>query len=418
VTATTPADIQRAAGLRRMKLIALSLLLAAGVVYVIARINEDNGAAWGYIRAFSEAAMVGALADWFAVTALFRHPLGIPIPHTAIIPTRKDSLGRSLGEFVETNFMAKEILEERVSNAHVGDRLGAWLSHPENAERAAVAISDVIHGAVEVIDDTEVEDAIRRMVESRIRSTPVAPLLGKAIDLAVEGGHHERLLDAIFAGLQGFLADNREAFRERLERESPWWVPEAIDNRIFAKIYDSVGRFLIDLRNDPHHEVRVSIEQRVIAFADRLRHDPELLAKGDELKEELLAHPDMQAWMTSLWSDAKRSLMAATSRTDSELHRRIASSLQRLGERLHGEPELQAKVDHWVAQAVGYVIDNYRNEVSSLIESTIARWDGEQTSRKIELQVGRDLQFIRINGTVVGGLAGLLIYTITEVFVK
>ena len=405
-------DAQKANALRRMKLVALALLFAAAALFVVARANEDSSSGWGYVRAFAEAAMVGALADWFAVTALFRHPLGLPIPHTAIIPNRKDEIGRSLGEFVESNFMSGDVLEERLAGISVGRRLGEWLAEPINAGRASVAVADVMRGAIEVIDDTQVQEGIERIVESRIRSTAVAPLLGKTIDLAIEGGHHQRLLDAIFTGLHGFLDDNRITFRERLEQESPWWVPDSIDDRIFAKIYDGVTRFLIDVGADGSHDVRRTIEQRVEAFAGRLRTDPELLAKGEQLKDELLAHPDVQAWIASLWRDAKRGLIDAASRPDSELRERISTSLRTLGERLRDEPGLQAKIDHWVTQAVGYVVENYRSEVSKLIESTVARWDGESTSRKMELQVGRDLQFIRINGTIVGGIAGVLIHTL------
>ena len=411
-------DLDRGAALRKMKMFALSLLLAAAALYVVSRSIGGSSTGWGYVSAFAEAAMVGALADWFAVTALFRHPLGIPIPHTAIIPNRKDEIGKSLGEFVETEFMSREVLDERLAGIGVGRRLGEWLSEPANAIRASAGVADVVRGAIEVIDDTQIQEAIERIVENRIRGTQVAPLLGKTIDLAIEGGHHQRLLDAIFKGLEGFLDDNRITFRERLEQESPWWVPDAIDDRIFAKIYDGVTKFLLDVGDDPEHEVRTSIEVRVEAFAARLRDDPEMVARGEQLKEELLAHPDMRAWMSSLWRDAKRGLIDATSRPDSELNQRIANSLGKLGERLRDEPELQAKIDKWVTRSVSYVIDNYRSEVSKLIESTVARWDGESTSRKMELQVGRDLQFIRINGTIVGGLAGLLIHTIGELFLK
>ena len=411
-------DLDRGAALRKMKVFALSLLLAAAALYVVARSIGGSSTGWGYVSAFAEAAMVGALADWFAVTALFRHPLGIPIPHTAIIPNRKDEIGKSLGEFVENEFMSREVLDERLAGIGVGRRLGDWLSEQDNAIRASEAVADVVRGAIEVIDDTQIQEAIERIVENRIRGTQVAPLLGKTIDLAIEGGHHQRLLDAIFKGLEGFLDDNRITFRERLEQESPWWVPDAIDDRIFAKIYDGVTKLLLDVGDDPEHEVRKSIEVRVEAFATRLRDDPEMVAKGEQLKEELLAHPDMRAWMSSLWRDAKRGLIDATSRPDSELNQRIVNSLGKLGERLRDEPELQVKIDKWVTRAVSYVIDNYRSEVSKLIESTVARWDGESTSRKMELQVGRDLQFIRINGTIVGGLAGLMIRAIGELFLK
>ena len=407
------ADLQRAADLRRMKLVALTLLVAAAGVFVWATVDGRDG--WvGYVRAFAEAAMVGALADWFAVTALFRHPLRIPIPHTAIIPHRKDQIGRSLGEFVEANFLTHEVLNERLGDADVGRRLGHWLTEPANAVRASEAIGDALQGTLEVLDDREVQHGLEGMVRRRIAETPVAPLVGKAIDLTVEGGHHQRLLDAVLVGLHGFLDDNRSTFRRRLDEESPWWVPEPIDDRVFEKIYTAVGSFLADVGGDPDHEIRQSIEDRIVRFATRLEHDPELLAKGEELKRELLDHPEFRAWIDSLWLGAKRALIEAADDPASELRLRVAANLQRLGQRLVDEPELQRKVDDWVQRALGYLVDHYRSEVSELIASTVERWDGESTARRMELQVGRDLQFIRINGTLVGGLAGLVIHTVSE----
>jgi uncharacterized membrane-anchored protein YjiN (DUF445 family) len=396
-----------------MKVVAASLLVTAAVVYIIARANE--GPEWlGYVEAFAEAAMVGALADWFAVTALFRYPLGLPIPHTAIIPRRKDQIGRSLGEFVQDHFLTKEVLTERLHGAHVGRRLGLWLREPENAERAAHAITDAMRGTIEVLDDRDVQDAIGGLVQRRLEATPVAPLVGKAIDVAVEGGHHERLLDAVLSGLSSFLADNRATFRARLDQESPWWVPEPVDDRIFRKLYQGVQSFLADVGGDPQHEVRIAIDGRIRQFAERLRVDPVMLAKGEEVKRDLLAHRDVQAWLQSLWGELKQSMLDAAGDPRSELRRRLTFGLARAGERLVIDAELQAKVDGWVERIAGYVIDNYRGEVAELIATTVERWDSADTSRRIELQVGRDLQFIRINGTVVGGLAGLLIHAISE----
>ncbi len=406
-------DLDKQAGLRRMKLFAAAMLVVAAVVFVIT--NVDGGDGWvGYVRAFAEAAMIGALADWFAVTALFRHPLGLPIPHTAIIPNRKDQIGRSLGEFVESNFLTHEVLGERLSEASIGRRLGGWLSQPSHAARASEAIGDALRGTLEVLDDKEVQDGLERIVRTRIRATPAAPLVGRAIDLSVEGGHHQRLLDAVLTALGGFLDDNRSTFRKRLDSESPWWVPEPIDDRIFEKIFSAVGRFLHDVGNDQKHEVRHSIDARVRDFADRLKTDPDLLAKGEQLKEELLEHPDVRAWLESLWAGTKQALIVAADDPDSELRARITSSLQRFGERLASESELQAKVDDWVQRSLEYVIEHYRTEVSDLIASTVQRWDGESTARKMELQVGRDLQFIRINGTLVGGLAGITIHALSR----
>ncbi|MDO8361445.1 MAG: DUF445 domain-containing protein [Actinomycetota bacterium] len=408
------ADQLRRVGVQRMKRLALAFLLVAAVVFLLARWQEPHHEWLGYVRAFAEAAMVGALADWFAVTALFRHPLGIPIPHTAIIAHRKDQIGESLGEFVQENFLTREVVNDRLAQAHVGQRLGTWLSEPTNAVRAGEAVADTLRGSLEVLDDRDVSSALQGMIERKIDSTPVAPLIGRAIDVAMEGDHHQRLLDAVLEGLAHFLDDNRTTFRSRLESESPWWVPEPIDDRIFDKIYSAVHRFLDDVGGDSRHEVREAIERQMIGFTERLRTDPALLAKGEDLKRELLAHRDVRAWLDSLWGEVKRTTLAASDDPTSELRQRIDRSLVGLGERLRDDAELQQKVDDWVQRAVGYVVDHYRGEVADIISSTVAKWDGKATAERLELQVGRDLQFIRINGTLVGGFAGLLIYTFSQ----
>ncbi len=409
-------DTARGASLRRMKLLALGLLVLATIVFVIARWQEPRHDWLGYVRAFAEAAMVGALADWFAVTALFRHPLRIPIPHTAIIPQRKEQIGASLGEFLQENFLTHEVLQERLATAQVGRRIGVWLSEPTNAVKAGAGVADALRGSMEILDDRDVSNALEGLIERKIRTTPVAPLVGRAIDVAMEGGHHQRLLETVLIGVAGFLDDNRATFRQRLEQESPWWVPEKIDDRIFEKIYTAVHRFIADVGHDETHEVRLAIDERVRAFANSLRADQGLMAKGEELKTELLAHRDVRAWLQSVWGEVKRSTLSATNDPDGELRQRIDRSLVHLGERLRDEPELQQKVNDWVQRALGYVIDHYRGEVAEIITSTFAKWDGKATADRLELQVGRDLQFIRINGTIVGGLAGLIIYTISQAF--
>jgi uncharacterized membrane-anchored protein YjiN (DUF445 family) len=412
--AISAADLERRSALRKMKIGATALLVAVTFVFFIARWQQQYHGWVGYIRAFAEASMVGALADWFAVSALFRHPLGIPIPHTAIIPHRKDQIGRSLGDFVQTNFLTREVLDERLATAKIGKRLGDWLADERNANKAGEGVTDLLRGALEVLDDRDVSSSLETLIERRVRATPVAPLVGRAIDLAMEGGHHQKLFDAMMTGLGSFIEENRATFRARLEHESPWWVPESIDDRLFAKIYAAVRGFLADVGNDSNHELRQAMDARVASFADRLRSDPTLLAKGEELKVELLAHPDVRAWLGSLWGELKRNTVTALDDPDSELRHRLDVSLTSLGRRLASEPSLQAKVDDWVLRAAGHVVDHYRGEVADLIAGTVAKWDGAATAERLELQVGRDLQFIRINGTIVGGLAGLVIYTASQ----
>jgi uncharacterized membrane-anchored protein YjiN (DUF445 family) len=414
VEMTPTMEIERRHALRRMKLMATSLLVLATVLFLVARWQQTHHSWVGYVRAFAEASMVGALADWFAVSALFRHPLGLPIPHTAIVPRRKDQIGRSLGEFVQSNFLTSEVLHERLASAKIGKRLGEWLTTDDNAARAGTGVSDLLRGAFEVLDDRDVSSALESLIERQVQATPVAPLLGRAIDLAMEDGHHQRLLNSVLHGLSTFIEDNRTTFRARLEHESPWWIPEAVDDRLFAKIYGAVHSFVDDVTSNPNHEIRRSIDVRVADLAERLRHDPEMLAKGEELKKELLAHPDVRAWLGSLWEELKRNTLKALDDPSGELRRRIDDSLAGLGRRLAVEPALQAKVDDWVMRAAGHVVEHYRGEVADLIAGTVAKWDARATSERIELQVGRDLQFIRINGTIVGGLAGLVIYTASQ----
>jgi uncharacterized membrane-anchored protein YjiN (DUF445 family) len=408
------ADPARVRDLRRMKVFATGLLVFAAVVFVVARTFEDEATWVGYVEAAAEAAMVGALADWFAVTALFRYPLGIPIPHTAIIPKRKDDIGRSLGEFVQGNFLTPEVIGERLAGAKIAERLGHWLAQPVNAERAGEATADALGGVVEVLDDRDVQEALGSAVERRLKSTEVAPLLGKAIDVAVEGGHHQRMLDGVMRGLVSFLDDNRSMLRDRLDQESPWWVPEAIDDRVFNKIFTGVERFLADVSVTPNHEVRLSIDARIRALAVKLRDDPVLIAKCETMKLELLEHPDVQGWLQSLWGEVKSSLLEAANDPTSDLRRRLVHGFANAGRRLGVDHELQAKVDGWIERVVLHVAEHYRGEVAELISSTVERWDSAETGRRIELQVGRDLQFIRINGTVVGGLAGVAIHAFSE----
>ena len=405
-------ESERLAQLQRMKRLATGLLVVATIVFFIAKANEERGTWVGFVRAFAEAAMVGALADWFAVTALFRHPLGLPIPHTAIIPKRKDQIGRSLGEFVQGEFLTREVLTERLAGLGVGRRLGVWMAEPANAHRAGDGLADALHGTLEVLDDAEVQGALEQLVERRIRATSVSPLLGKAIELTVEGGHHQRLLDATLTAVGNFLDDNRLVMRDKLDRDSPWWVPEPIDDRIFDKIFLGVKSFLGEVVGNPTHEVRAALDSRIVAFAERMRDDPAMLLKGEELKDEVLNHPEVRAWMGTLWGEVKGSLIEASSNPNSELRGRIDRGLASFGERLTTDTEMQAKIDGWVERAVAHIAENYKTEVADLIAGTVERWDGEATSRKMELQVGRDLQFIRINGTMVGGLAGLVIHAV------
>ncbi|MCU1454568.1 MAG: hypothetical protein JWN46_2714 [Acidimicrobiales bacterium] len=407
-------EAERAAALARMKRFATGLLIAMTVVFVIARAFENRHPWVGYVRATAEAAMVGALADWFAVTALFKHPLGLPIPHTAIIPNRKDDIGRGLGTFVQGNFLSGPVLAEKIRSLQIADRIADHLTDPANAERLAATAGDAIRAVAEVLRDEDVAPAVEEMIDARLRALPAAPLAARMLEAAVEDGHHQVLLDTLLKGTARMVDKNRDLLRQRLDRESPWWVPDAVDDRIFTKLYDGMQRFLEDVASDPDHEVRGHIDERARALVEELRDSPEMAARGEEIKAQLLENPALRTWSASLWTDLKGAMVDASADPDSELRRRLADGIVRFGETLRADPELRAKIDRGIERAVIYLLEQYRDEVADLISGTVARWDAEDASRRIELQVGRDLQYIRINGTVVGGLAGLVIFTISR----
>ncbi len=410
-----PDDAERLRALNRMKLLATALLVMVGVVFVVARQYAPNTIA-GYVEAFAGAAMIGALADWFAVTALFRHPLGIPIPHTAIIAERKDEIGKGLGTFVQGNFLSGAVIAEKIRSLGVADRVGLYLADPVNADKLGENAGDAVRAAVDVLRDEDVAPVVEHMVTDRVADIPAAALASKVLEAAIADGHHELVIESLLEATSKFLGRNTETIRAKVDQASPWWVPDAVDSRIVARITGAGHTFLAEVAADPNHEVRRQIHERVQELAVELRTSPEMEARGEELKAQLLAHPALRAWTSTLWQDLKTTLVEASENPDSELRTKLSAAIVRLGDSLQTDLELRAKIDAWVEQTAIYLLDQYRDEVADLISGTVARWDGDDASRRIELQVGRDLQFIRINGTVVGGLVGLAIHAFTTVF--
>lgn len=400
-----------------MKMLATSMLVLAAIIFLIARGFEEEIGWVGYVRATAEAAMVGALADWFAVTALFKHPLQIPIPHTAIIPKRKNEIGEGLGDFVQSNFLTPEVVGEKLASVEASKRLGGWLRQPENARSMVTEVAGVVNAiSVVLADDDDVKLMVDGLVRDRLARIPVAPILGKVIDAGMDGDHHHELYNAVLKGAANFLHDNEATFRRRMMGESPWWVPEPIDDRIFDKIYGAVMTFLREVDSDPDHHIKQDMDTRSREFADQLRTDERMIEQGERLKQELIDHPEFQLWTQDLWSSLQRGFGEATQEADSDTRRRIEEALIKLAERLVDDEALQQKVDAWIESIVVYLAEAGRTEIAGLIANTVEGWDAQDTADRIELQVGRDLQFIRINGTLVGGLAGFLIYALSEAF--
>jgi uncharacterized membrane-anchored protein YjiN (DUF445 family) len=408
--------VERLRALRRMKAIAGGLLLFAAVVYILCRALTNSTGVWGYLQAAAEASMVGGLADWFAVTALFRRPLGLPIPHTAVIPTKKDQIGEGLAGFVQQYFLTSEIVNERVAAAHVPRRVGEWLAEPAHAHRLADELSGAISGLAGVLRDDELRDSLAAFADKRLRRVDIAGLLARVLDAVCDAGQHQAALTTFLRGARKFLDANRAVFRERLGDESPEWVPDWLDDRVFNKGFSVLQAFLGDVIEDENHPLRQAYDTQLRELAERLRSDPEQIAKVEAARDQLLEHPRIREYLTNLWDSVKTLVLHEADDPDSDVRRSAESLAIRLGEVLRDDPNVAAKVDEALQRLTEHIVTHYADDLTDVITTTIERWDSDETSRRLELQVGRDLQFIRINGTVVGALAGLAIYAITQLF--
>ena len=399
-----------------MKRLATGLFLAAAVVFLACVLLGQDAGSWvGYVRATAEASMVGALADWFAVTALFRHPLGLPIPHTAIIPRKKDQIGASLGTFVQENFLTRAVVEEKLTTIDVPGRLGGFHAAPGRAERLAGDASAVVTALTELLRDEDLEPAVAAIVDRKLHETPAAPVVARVLELIVEGDRHQEVLSAALRLLSRFLEDNRVVFRAQLGDASPAWVPDWVDDKVFDRVFAGLQVFLQEVGTDPRHELRRSYDARLRAYVHALRTDPDTAARIEDLKKELLEHPAVRTWSGSLWTNLKNAVLAAAADPASELRTRVAGMITQLAGSLQTDPTLRELVQRHTHSIAGYLVERFSGDLADLVSSTVARWDTEETSHRIELQVGRDLQWIRVNGTVVGGLAGLVIYTVAQV---
>jgi uncharacterized membrane-anchored protein YjiN (DUF445 family) len=401
--------------MRRMKTLATGFLAVATVLYVFARWQVSHGADWaGYLGAAAEAAMVGALADWFAVTALFRHPLGLPIPHTAIIPHRKAALGRSLGEFVGENFLSSDVVRARLRAVGLSVRLGGWLSDPAHAERVTREAAEGFRAVLTVLRDEDVQEIIGRAVNQRLASWPLGPAAGELLSRFAAQGGHRPLVDLLCRRAVDWLEEHPDTVRRAVTGNAPGWTPRFVDERVADRVYRELVRLAVAIRDEPQHAARLAIDDFLAEFADDLRHDPETMDQAERVKNDLLHHPEVQNVVGSVWRALRSMIVTAAGDSDGELRIRARDALAAFGVRLTTDERLRDKVDGWVEGVAVYAVTTYRGEITALITDTVEAWDAEETSRKVEIQVGRDLQFIRINGTVVGAMAGLLIYSLSQ----
>jgi uncharacterized membrane-anchored protein YjiN (DUF445 family) len=396
-----------------MRSLALSLLVLAAVVYLVTL--GDTTGVWGYVNTGAEAAMVGALADWFAVTALFKHPLGLPIPHTAIIPKRKTEIGRNLQEFVVESFLTEEIARERLAAAHVGVRVGRWLGERSHRDRVMAEVVRVVRVGLGRLDEDEVRGLVTDVLLPRLSVEPISPIAGSFLEAVVADQTHRGLVDLGLEQLREWLAENPGTYAAVLSERAPWWTPPWLDDRVIGWTYQQVLDWLADIRREPTHPARRALDDLLRRLAHDLQHDTEVMERAEALKERLLSHPQVPETAVGLWRSLHTALTSAMDAPDSYFYRRGDELLAHLGGHLVDNDPWRERLESTLGELVSFFVNTYGSELAEVISVTVDRWDGKEAADRIELHVGRDLQFIRINGTVVGALAGLLIHAVSQI---
>jgi uncharacterized membrane-anchored protein YjiN (DUF445 family) len=405
----------RAAQFRRMRLIAGGLLLAMFCVFLAATLaGRRFDWSWlPFVRAFAEAAMVGAIADWFAVVALFRHPFGIPIPHTAIIARNKDRIGESLGAFICNNFLAPDVVAARLDTLDGAAKVARWLADPATAALLARRGAAMAPALLAGLEDDNVRAFVRSALGRTLRSVEAAPLTARILSALVARGHHQALFDRVVVAAEDFLIRNEEMIRARVSDRSWRFMPKWVDEKLADKVMVGLLETLHELRH-PSHPWRGEFQAALDDFIARLTRDSVLQARAEAIKGEVLANPVIEDYLDDLWNAAKQRLEAGLAEDETVLRAALERALVAMGRRLEDDERLRAILNRWLRRAVDRAIVPYRGEIGAFIAGVVRRWDTRTLVDKLELQVGRDLQYIRINGTLVGGMVGLVIYSVAR----
>ena len=404
-----PRDLPPNPGLRTMRLVATGLLVAMALLFVLASLPGTEHRAWGFVRAFAEAGMVGGLADWFAVTALFRHPLGLPIPHTAIIPRNKDRIGDTLASFLQSNFLIPAVIARRMARLDVAGGLGRVLAQPpadgrRRGGKLAVAL-------LESVADERLGGLFKGFAVQRLKSLQFAPLLGQLLAAAIAEGRHRPLIDAAVDWIGRTLDANEAVFRKMIhDRAGSILRWTGLDETLSTKILEGLFRLLAEVADDPDHPLRAKAEEGLADFAERLQHDEALRARVDRLRDTLLANPALAGWLDGLWQSARTAMLRALRDPEKALAGRLGETLRQFGETLQNEPRLRVAVNRFSRRAIAGIAATYGDAIVTLVSDTVRRWDANTVTGRLENAVGRDLQYIRVNGTLVGGLVGVVIH--------
>ena len=395
-----------------MRALATAMLAGMAAVFIAATRLDHLHPAWGFVRAFAEAGLVGGIADWFAVTALFRHPLGLPIPHTAIIPRNKDRIGDALAAFLKDNFLTPSVVARRMKTLDVAGAIGRFLATPGEG-RLREGGSRLLADILEALDQEKLGGMVKAAVAERMRRVEIAPLLGQTLEAAITEERHVPLVDGIVTWAGRTLDANEDMIRAMVHQRAGWILKLAgLDAKLADAIVDGLRKLTIDMAVDPHHPLRAKAEEGLARLAAGLRADPELQARVEAWKNETIENPAVSDWLGGIWEKSRAGLLKGARDPDAALAGKFGEALRQLGETLQQEPRLKAAINQFARRATVGVVASYGDGIVTLVSDTVRAWDARTVSDRLEGAVGRDLQYIRINGTLVGGLVGLAIHSL------
>ncbi|KIA84535.1 membrane protein [Kaistella solincola] len=411
-------DFEKKAQLRKYKMFATGLFLLMALIFVTTTIlAKENPAHWiGYLKAFSEAAMVGALADWFAVTALFNYPLGLKIPHTNLIENSKERIGDNLGNFVVDNFLSPQNIRPYIQKIMISHFVGEWLSASRNQEKLIKEVSNIVLDILNKLDDTEVVNFIEKKAKEMTDDVKINQIIGNGLEYILDKNDHQRLITNLSKQIKEYVLKNQQMVKERVKSESFFLVPRFVEDNIADKITVGLSKYFEEVEHDENHSLRHEISSKLYTFSNEVKTENQWAEEFRNIKDDFLTSEKITQYSADIWNSIKKSLSKELEDENSALKNYVQKNLTELAKNLKTDEKFQNKIDHWVrVTAYKYILKN-THQAGNLISSTVGNWQGKELSEKLELEVGKDLQFIRVNGTIVGGLVGLIIYTATNFF--
>ncbi|MES2001075.1 MAG: DUF445 domain-containing protein [Pseudomonadota bacterium] len=401
-------------GARGMKIAATGLLFVMALLFIAARQFQPLYPGLGWVKAFAEAAMVGGLADWFAVTALFRHPLGLPIPHTAIIPRNKDRIGEALASFLKENFLIPAVVARRMRNIDVAGAAGRFLRTPAGeGTRIRAGASRLIADIFEGLDDERLGGIVKGAIASRLRKMEVSPLIGHALASAINEDRHVPMLEAAIRWTARMLEANETLIRDMVKKKANWALKLAgLDAKLADAIINGFRKLAGEMSDDPAHPVRIKIEEALAQLANDLQTRPETRTRVEAMKEQLLDNKSVGLWLDTLWQKGREAIIRGARNPDAVMAGKLGEVLRSMGGTLESDARIRGAINQFARRATVGMAASYGGSIVKLVSETVRGWDAQTVTNRLEAAVGRDLQYIRINGTLVGGLVGLALYAL------